>query len=109
MNYTRGDVILVNYPFTNHRTNKVRPAIVLSSSGKYNDIFVVPLTSRTTELSEGEFVLDSWAKAGLNVPSVIKRGCYLIEQDLVLRKLKKVEKQDMNRINFSLKLWLNIK
>ena len=104
MTYTKGEVVLIKYPFTNYKTQKVRPAVVLSKPGKYNDIFIVPLTSRTANLDEGEFILDSWETSGLNVPSAVKRGCYLIHEDLIIKKLNKLGKKDISRINNSLKL-----
>ena len=39
------------------------------------DVFIVPLTSRTTSLLAGEFVLTDWAAAGLT-PTAVKRGSY---------------------------------
>jgi len=70
MNYSKGDVVLLPYPFTDIKTSKVRPAVVAASpDGKYSDLFVVPLTSRTGNLNAGEFVLKDWNNAGLNVVS----------------------------------------
>lgn len=46
MNCSKGDVILLPYPFTDLKATKVRPAVVVSSNqGKYDDLFVVPITS----------------------------------------------------------------
>ena len=33
MNYSKGDIVLFPYPFTDLETKKVRPAIVISDSG----------------------------------------------------------------------------
>ena len=54
MNYSKGDVILLSYPFTDLTKLKVRPAVVVGASKKYSDIFIVPITSRIDNLSEGE-------------------------------------------------------
>jgi len=44
MNFSKGDVVLLPYPFTDLRTTKVRPAVVVASAtGHYSDIFVVPI------------------------------------------------------------------
>ena len=108
MNYIKGEVVLLKYPYTHYKIQKVRPAVVLSKPGKFNDIFVIPLTSRTSKLDEGEFILDSWKTSGLNVPSAVKRGCYLIHEDLIIKKLNKLGKEDISQINNSLKLWLKL-
>jgi len=72
--YSRGDVLLVRYPFTDLSGVKVRPAVVVHAPHPSQDSFVVPLTSRLTALQPGEFALADWEKAGLNVPTAVKRG-----------------------------------
>ena len=85
MNFLKGDIVLLPYPFTDLKTTKVRPAIVAApEDGRYSDIFVVPLTSRTTVLSDGEYVLKDWTSAGLNVPSAIKRGAGVKDSGTIL-------------------------
>jgi len=36
VNYCIGDVVLFPYPFTNLKTNKVRPAVVISNQDENN-------------------------------------------------------------------------
>ena len=73
-NSSKNDVILVRYPFSDLSSAKVRPAVVASAPHVSQDIFIVPLTSRTASLLAGEFVLADWTAAGLNVPTAVKRG-----------------------------------
>jgi mRNA interferase MazF len=75
---SRHDVVLVRYPFSTASGVKVRPAVVVNSPHPSQDIFVVPLTSRTTPLLPGEFGLADWAAAGLHVPTAVKRGLYTV-------------------------------
>lgn len=56
--YSKNDVILVRYPFADLAGSKVRPAIILSAPHTSKDIFIVPLTSKTKSLLEGEFLLE---------------------------------------------------
>jgi mRNA interferase MazF len=72
--YSRNDVVLVVYPLADLTGTKVRPAIIVSSPYPSEDVFLVPLTSRTKALLPGEFILSDWALAGLNVPTAVKRG-----------------------------------
>ena len=72
--YSNNDVILVRYPFSALSGVKVRPAIIVNAPHVSQDVFIVPLTSRTTSLLAGEFVLAAWAAAGLHVPTAVKRG-----------------------------------
>ncbi len=54
--YSKNDIILVRYPFSDLSSSKVRPAVVVNAPHISQDIFIVPLTSKTTSLLEGEFV-----------------------------------------------------
>jgi mRNA interferase MazF len=58
--YSRSDVVLVRYPFSDLSAAKVRPAIVVGAPNPPRDPIVVPLASRTTGLFPGEFILDDW-------------------------------------------------
>ena len=109
MNYSKGDVVLLPYPFTNLKATKVRPAIVAATEdGRYADVFVVPVTSRTENLNTGEFVLRDWDKTGLNVVSVVKRGCVLVEASLIKLTVGKLSKRDVATFNSALKKWLEL-
>lgn len=59
--YSKHDVILVRYPFSDLSSSKVRPAVVVSTSHPSQDILITPLTSKTGSLLAGEFVLSEWA------------------------------------------------
>ncbi len=109
VNYCKGDVVLFPYPFTNLDTKKVRPAIIISNqNAKYPDVFIVPLTSKTSHLSDGEFVLSKWRQAGLNIVTAVKRGCCLANSDIILKKAGVLDKEDLMRIENSLKIWLDL-
>ncbi len=73
-NYSKYEIILVRYPFSDLSSSKVRPAIVVSAPHISQDILITPLTSKTEKLLNGEFVLAEWAAAGLNVVTAAKRG-----------------------------------
>lgn len=109
MNCSKGDVILLPYPFTDLTTTKVRPAVVVSSDqGRYEDVFVVPITSRTGNLGKGEFVLDDWKTSGLNVPSTVKRGCVLVDSNLFRKKVGTISQRDLLKLHASLRDWLEL-
>jgi mRNA interferase MazF len=52
--YSKNEVILVRYPFSALSGVKVRPAIIVNAPHVSQDVFIVPLTSRTTSLLAGE-------------------------------------------------------
>ena len=107
-NYSKGDVVLVRYPFSDRSNAKVRPAVTVSAPHKSQDVFVVPLTSKTDAPLAGEFVLSDWKAAGLNVMSTIKRGIITIHQYLIIKTVGKVSAQDAADLDYSLRAWLGL-
>jgi mRNA interferase MazF len=72
--YSKNDIVLVRYPFSEMTGSKVRPAIMLSSPHISDDYLLAPITSKINNLYPAEFVLANWSSAGLNVPSAVKRA-----------------------------------
>jgi mRNA interferase MazF len=92
--YSKNDIILVRYPFSDLSSSKVRPAVIVNAPHISQDIFIVPLTSKTTGLLVGEFILNDWEAAGLNVATAIKRGIYTVDRSLVVRTIGKLSDRD---------------
>ena len=105
---SKNEVILVRYPFSDLTAAKVRPAIVVGLLDRSQDYLIVPLTSRTSPLAPGEFVLDDWGVAGLNVPSVVKRGVYTIHSTLIIKSLGNLSQTDARQVENSLRLWFEL-
>jgi mRNA interferase MazF len=106
--YSKGDVVLVRYLFSDRSDAKVRPAVVVSVPHKSLDVFVVPLTSKTDALLTGEFVINDWQGAGLNVISAVKRGLFTIHQNLIIKTVGSVSAQDAGELESSLRAWLGL-
>jgi mRNA interferase MazF len=106
--YSKGEVVLVRFPFSDRSESKVRPAIAVSASHPSQDVFVVPLTSRTDRLLSGEFVMNDWEAAGLNIASAVKRGIYTLHQDLIIRTVGTLSAKDAIELERSLKAWLGL-
>lgn len=104
--YSRFDVILVRYPFSDLSNSKIRPAVIVSAAHSSQDIIITPLTSKLRSLREGEFTLDEWSEAGLNVATAAKRGVYTVNERLVLKVIGKLADADAYRLEKSLQSWL---
>ena len=107
--YSKPEVVLVRYPFSDLTSSKVRPAVVVNAAHVSQDLFVVSLTSRTSGLLAGEFVLAEWEAAGLNVETAVKRGIYTIKQTLVRQRLGKLADADAEQLEKSLGDWLDLR
>lgn len=106
--YSKNDVVLVRYPFSDLAASKVRPAVVVSAPHASQDIFLVPLTSRSAGLLSGEFLLTNWTEAGLNVPTAVKRGLYTIHESLVVKAVGRLLESDAEKMQRSLREWLEL-
>ena len=107
-NYSRGDVVLIRYPFSDLSGAKIRPAIIINASHPSIDVLIVPLTSKIKSLLPGEFVLKDWSQAGLNVQTAVKRGIYTVQETLIIKKVGQISIEDSTALDFSLRQWLNI-
>ncbi len=106
--YLKGDVVLVRLPFSDLSDGKVRPAVTVSAPHKSNDIFLIPITSKTDVLLAGEFVMNDWKGAGLNVVSAVKRGLFTIHQNLIIKTVGSISAQDAGELERSLRAWLGL-
>lgn len=105
-NFSANEIVLVRYPFSDLSASKIRPAIIISSPHHSQDVIIVPLTSRTSHLLNGEFVLSHWKSAGLNVPSAIKRGIFTIAKDIIIKSIGTLHDKDAHQLELSVKSWL---
>jgi mRNA interferase MazF len=58
------------------------------------------------QLQEGEFVIEHWRSAGLNVPSAVKRGIFTISKSIIVKSIGRLHDKDMRRLEMSVKAWL---
>jgi mRNA interferase MazF len=97
--YEFGDVVLLEFPFTDQTGSKKRPAVAVSSRAhqtEHADVILLALTSQTRPAaSVGEVALRHWQRAGLLGPSVLKPILFTVERRLVARKLGRLTNEDI--------------
>lgn len=107
-NFSKSEIILVRYPFSDLSSSKVRPAVVVSVPHVPQDVFIVSLTSKIAPLLVGEFLLADWKTAGLNVPTAVKRGLYTVHQNLIVKTISMLTQRDADQVERSLRGWLGL-
>lgn len=106
--FSKNEVILVRYPFSDLTAAKVRPAVVVGALDRSPDYLIVPLTSRTNRLAKGEFTLGDWRSAGLNLPTAVKRGVYTIHNKNILKSVGHLSAADALQLQQSLRGWIDL-
>ncbi len=99
MIYKRGDIVLVDFPFSDQPTSKRRPALIVSSNA-YNtscdDVLIAQITSQTeVEQRIGDHLVQDWREAGLLRPSLIRARLATVDGSLILRRLGVMSKEDI--------------
>ena len=107
--YSRGDVALVTFVFTDESGARRRPVVVLSSEDYHRgrqEAIVAAITSNVERLLVGDHLIGEWQAAGLLFPSVATGIIRTVKQSMVGRKLGSISSGDMRAIEASLKLSL---
>jgi len=104
MMHNQGDILLIPIPFSDLKTHKKRPVLVLSNSG-YNrnnqDVLVAAITSN---LEQKEYTITITSadldEGDLKYKSVIRADkIYSLSQAIVLKKFGAVKKEVMQLTN----------
>jgi mRNA interferase MazF len=103
MNCSRNDIVLLPIPFTDLKSRKVRPAIVIGRNGA--DLFLVPISS---VLPNTDFQVKEWRAAGLNVPSGVKARVSTVEERLVVKIIGTLAAVDRKTLDERLRNWLQL-
>jgi mRNA-degrading endonuclease toxin of MazEF toxin-antitoxin module len=108
--YRRGQVVVVNVPFSGHAGAKPRPALVLSADvfhRKLPDLIVCPISSQPRFYKQpggGDYPLQHWKGLGLRHPSTGRRSNLMaVEKRLIKRALAPLHGDDLARIEQGLR------
>jgi len=85
MSYYRSwDIVVVPFPFTDQKTSKIRPAVIVSTdalrqrNGKY---IVAMITSATNAAQYGDVSISELSAAGLPIASVVRASKVAVIED----------------------------
>jgi len=112
MIYKPYDVVVVPFPFTDKRTTKKRPALVLSSYAFFNKptdhvICAMITDARHTPWANDTDILDL-SKTGLSKPSVIRLKLFTLDKRFIIRKCGTLSKKDLKGFKQTLAKTFNI-
>lgn len=105
MSFSKGDIVLVPFPFTDLSQTKLRPAVVLCVDSAGNDVTLCFISSQNiTSLSPGEFAISpsdlEFAVTGLRVASKVRVSRIVtLERRLLTRRIGKLGTNQIERLN----------
>ena len=109
--YSRGDVVLVGFVFSDESGRKLRPALVLSSPAYHRgrqEVVVAAVTSNIRRRLFGDHVIADWKGAGLLFPSLVTGILRTIKRTMIDRKLGTMPKSDMQAVDRELRRSLGL-
>jgi mRNA-degrading endonuclease toxin of MazEF toxin-antitoxin module len=108
--FKRGQVIVVDVPFSDHSGTKPRPAMIISADAFHRDlpdIIVCPISSQPryyTHPGPGDCPLQAWRAIGLRHPSTLRVSKLLaIDKRIARRTLGTAPPEDLARVNVALR------
>jgi mRNA interferase MazF len=104
-NYKAGDVVLVEFIFSEQEGSKRRPALVVSSE-LYNksrhEVIVAAITSNIDRKLIGETILKNWKDDGLLHPSTVTAIIQTIRTNLITKKIGTLTTIDLTSVKINL-------
>ena len=113
--FKRGQVVVVNVPFSNHSGIKPRPALVISAEAFHRDLAYViacPISSRPRYYrppGPGDCPLVEWRAVGLRHPSTVRISKVLaVDKQIIKRGLGLLSQQDLAHVETGLRRALGL-
>ncbi len=86
-----GDIVLLKFPFTDSKTFKRRPALIINDFND-GDIIVCRITSKIYQ-TQNDVLIENWKESGLKLPSVIRvHKLATLDKELVETLMGRIDK-----------------
>ncbi|MEK7060320.1 MAG: type II toxin-antitoxin system PemK/MazF family toxin [Patescibacteria group bacterium] len=112
--YKLGHIVLTPFPFTDLSTNKVRPALILGTQDRGDDITVCFISSVLQDkVHKFEVVIDEkekdFLKTGLKLKSIIKTTkIATLDKAVVLGKIGELDSKNVQKVKKILKAYFEL-
>ena len=109
--YSRGDVVLVSFVFSDETGERQRPAVIVSSEAYHRsrqEAIIAAITSRTDRILAGDHLITDWQGAGLLFPSVATGIIRTVKRGMITRRLGIMSQADMEAIDDNLRAALSL-
>src|SRR6056297_3813731 len=111
MTCEKWDIVLVPFPFTNLRSIKKRPALIISPNQYHSgpDVVIQFITSNIKSHGRtGDTIIQNWKESGLPKPSMIRMKFATIERPIIIKKIGKITSVDRETIHNELQTFFGL-
>lgn len=99
--YKQGDIVLVDFGFTEGTGSKKRPTLIISSDGYHKgrqEVIVAAITSNVERVLFGDTKIEKWKEAGLLYPSLVTGIIRTIKDNMIINKLGVLPQLDFQKV-----------
>jgi mRNA interferase MazF len=111
MIYKKWNIILVSFPFTDLKSSKKRPALIISPD-EYNqkaDVIIAYITSKMDQDYEtGDCHIKEWKSANLPKLSMIRMKFGTIDKTIIKKRLGRLSESDVNSFKKELSVFFDL-
>ncbi len=103
--YKRGDIIVVDFGFSEGTGSKKRPALIISSDNYHKgrqEVIIVAITGNIERVLFGDTKIDKWKEAGLIYPSLVTGIIRTMKNSMIINKLGTLLQQDFQKVQKNL-------
>jgi mRNA interferase MazF len=105
--YKQFDVVIVPFPFTDSRSTKLRPALVLSDGSEFNRLLDRSVMAMITTAVQSPWPLDvpivDLSPTGLRAASIVRMKLFTLDHSLVIRKKGLLSSSDQAQVGIALR------
>ena len=106
----RGDIVLVDFGFSERKGSKKRPSLIISSDNYHKsrqEVIAVAITHNIKRALYGDTKIDEWKEAGLLYPSLVTGIIRTIKDSMIVHKLGALSQQDFRKAQENLRKTLS--
>jgi mRNA interferase MazF len=104
--FSRGDVVLVKFVFSDEKGAKQRPGLIVSTDGYHQgrrDLILAAITSNVGRLLVGDHKIKGWREAGLLYPSIVTGIIRTIKHDMIASKMGELLEPELHAVENKLR------
>lgn len=109
--YSKGDVVVIRFPFSSLTQSKIRPALVVTPEDyihRFGELVVMQITSRHSDIRP-QYAIHKWREAHLKAPSYVRyANLHHIHVQHVFAKIGELEREEYQAITEQLEQFVSL-